>query len=636
MRRTLTIWLMLCAAGSALGQGYDPAQVPRKARQLYEEALNDLVVPTADARARTVARLQEALRAYPAYLDAYVQLGSLYEKERRYAEALAWFEKADSLDPRYFLPGYLQYARAAAGTGDFSRALRLCDRYLQQPGLRAEERQRALDWQAHFRFGESSAARRLPFRPVNLGDSVNSPDPEYLPSLTIDQRTLIFTRNLGSRNEDFFISHRREDGHWSRALNIGPPVNSGYNEGAESISPDGRWLLFTICNRPGGAGSCDLYAAAVTDSGWSNPMNLGPALNSEAWESQPCLSPDNRDLYFISRRPGGYGGSDIYVSHRRADGRWGPPVNLGDSVNTAGDESSPFIHADNQTLYFASTGWPGVGGSDLYLTRRRGGGWTRPQNLGYPVNTIDHEGSLFVAADGETAYFASDRSDSRGLLDLYTFRLDSAARPVRTLYVQGHVYDRKTGAHIPADITLSDLDTDSLLSRIQTDSRGAYLVTLPVGRDYALSVSRPGYLFYADHFTLPDTAAWKPFLLDIPLTPIAAGARIRLNNIFFGFNSDSLEPASRGELDRLAALLEENPSLRVSIQGHTDSVGTAAYNLTLSRARAAAVVDYLVGRGIAAERLKAEGFGATRPVADNSSEEGRALNRRTEMLVLGK
>lgn len=627
----------MVAGITASAQRYDPGSVPPKARRLYEQAAGALQMSSGAGGEQAIGLLKKALDAYPGYLDACMQLADLYGRRHEYQAAVTYYERAYGIDSLYILPAYLRYAKAEAGTGRFAEALKLVSRYLAEPRLGGTSRDNALQWQSHFAFGDSSARRHIPFDPINLGDSINTADAEYAPALTIDQKTLIFTRNVSGHNEDFFISHLREDSSWGLATALGPPVNSGYNEGVQTVSQDGRLLMFTICNRPGGMGSCDLYYAQKEPSGWSAPRNLGPIVNSPYWDSQPCLSPDGGALYFVSNRPGGMGGSDIYVSKLGPDGRWGRPRNLGPATNTPGDESSPFLHADGQTLYFASNGWPGLGGVDLYYARSKpDGSWQPPVDLGYPINTIDHDGSLFVAADGKTAYFASDRSDSRGKLDIYRFQLYPEARPVRTLFVRGYVYDQQSGARLGATVDLIDLASGRTLTHIPTDRGGNYLVTLPVGKDYAFNVSREGYLFHSEHFSLKDSAGHRPFEINIGLEPIRVNARMILRNIFFAFDKHELLPASRVELDKVVRLMKQNPGLRIRLDGYTDSLGTAAHNKQLSLARAQAVVSYLVAGGIAADRMAARGNGASNPVAPNDTESGRALNRRTELVVTGR
>ena len=319
------------------------------------------------------------------------------------------------------------------------------------------------------------------------------------------------------------------------------------------------------------------------------------------------------------------------------NGKWSEPENLGPEINTKGDESCPFIHADNQTLYFTSTGLQGYGEDDLFFTKKGPkSDWSVPQNLGYPVNTIHKEGTLFIAADAKTAYYSSDRSDSKGGLDIYSFELRENIRPSKTLWVKGKVFDKKTIKGLPSAVELIDLNTKQLLSKVQTDEQGNYLITLPVGKDYLFNVNRKGYLFYSDNFFLSQHSPDSIYEKNIPLQPIEANASIILKNIFFDVNKFDLKPESESELDKMVQLLNENPTLKIQINGHTDSVGKAADNLKLSDNRAKAVVAYLVKKNILSQRLSAKGFGATQPIAPNKTEEGKALNRRTEMKVVSQ
>ena len=285
--------------------------------------------------------------------------------------------------------------------------------------------------------------------------------------------------------------------------------------------------------RAKGFGNFDLYISYNTPTGWSEPINLGANINTEFWESSPSLSPDKNALYFSSDRPGGYGGKDLYVSYR-VNGKWLPAENMGPDINTAGDELAPFIHADNQTLYYTSNGLPGYGGTDIYVLRKTGDKtWSKPENLGYPINTIENEGSLFVAADGVTAYYASDRADTKGYLDLYKFTLKQDVRPVKTLYVKGYVTDAKTQKGLPCTVELSVDSSQQVLSNVQTDETGFYFITLPVGRNYTFTVNRKGYLFYSDVFNLADKPSDSTYEKNIALQPVELNATVRMKNIQF-------------------------------------------------------------------------------------------------------
>ncbi|MEI9935253.1 MAG: OmpA family protein [Ferruginibacter sp.] len=318
------------------------------------------------------------------------------------------------------------------------------------------------------------------------------------------------------------------------------------------------------------------------------------------------------------------------------DGEWTEPENLGPTINTEGDESCAFMYADNQTLFFNSNGHPGYGKTDLYFSKKiNDSTWSEPENLGYPINTIDDEGSLIVAADGRTAYYASDRSDTKGGLDLYTFQLREDIRPPKTLWVKGNVFDAKTKEGLPSSVELTDINTRKLISKVQTDEGGNYLATLPVGTDYAFNVNRKGYLFFSENYNLGDSSKDSVFIADIPLQPIQAGASIVLKNIFFDTKKSDLKPGSLIELDRVVQLMIDNPDLKILISGYTDNVGSEADNLKLSASRALTVVNYLLSsRKIAKDRLQYKGFGTSNPIATNATDEGKAMNRRTELSVI--
>ena len=628
---SLSLFSLFAAAQS------DLTKVDKKAVALYEKAL---ALTEVDQYKEAIPLLQQAISRDDKYIDAYLSLAGVYGQLKYYTQSVALYEKAIAIDTDYAAAYSLPYAINLAGTGNFEKALQVINTVLQKPNLHPTTRKSAEYRQKTFQFAvdyqKSRPATTYVFKPQNLGDAINTPELEYFPSMPIDGKLLVFTRRLGGRNEDFFASEKGPNG-WEKAVRLPGQINTPQNEGAQNISQDGEWLVFTGCNRPDGQGNCDLYISYKTADGWSPAFNLGNKVNTDQWESQPSLSPDKRDLYFASRRQDGLGGSDLYVSHLLPSGRWSEPENLGPGINTAGDESTPFIHADNQTLFFASNGLPGYGGDDLFVVRKGPDGkWGKPENLGYPINTIDHEGALFIAADAKTAFYASDRGDSKGGLDIYTFELREDVRPAKTLWVRGKVYDEKTKAGLPSAVELIDLGTKQTVSRVQTDETGNYLITLPTGKDYAFNVARKGYLFYSDNYSFKNKTADSTYQKDIPLQPIEAQAAIVLRNLFFETGKYDIESASEVELDKVVQFLQDNPTVKIQIEGHTDNVGSAADNQKLSTARAYAAVNYLVEKGIKGTRLVAKGFGATKPVADNKTEEGRAQNRRTEMRVLEK
>ena len=636
--RTYILLLSFCLLSTLCTTAqYKPENVNKRAAQLYSKGLE---LAQGDDFKGGIAALREAVKIDPAFEDAWLSIAGMYGELKNYQGAIDNYERAKALDSNYFLDYNLPYSINLAGKGDFEKALAAVNTFLTDPKLNETSRKAGEFRQKCYRFALDYAASHpltdYKFEPRNMGDSINSDVSEYYPTVTIDGNKLIYTRRVHNYNEDFYESDR-VNGVWSKSQSLPGNINTNENEGAQNISQDGQWLIFTGCNFPDGHGSCDLYISYLTADGWSTPENLGDSINTEDWESAPSLSPDKRDLYFASRRPDGYGGSDIYVSHRLLNGRWSSPENLGPTINTIGDEGTPFIHADNQSLYFTSNGHPGYGGDDLFVSRRGSNGvWGKPENLGYPINTIENEGSLVIAADGKTAYYASDRADSRGGLDLYTFEMRKDIRPAQTLWVKGKVFDKSSGKGLPSSVELTDLSTRTVISKLQTDETGNYLITLPKGKDYAFNVNRRGYLFFSENFPLSQQQGDTAYNIDIPLQPIEANASIILRNIFFDRNKYDLDPQSQVELDKVVQLLKDNPTLKIQINGHTDNTGKPADNLTLSENRARAVTSYLVTKGITAARLSSKGWGDTHPIADNTTEQGRAQNRRTELKVISK
>ncbi|MEC5142290.1 OmpA family protein [Chitinophaga sp. 212800010-3] len=628
MKKTCLLILLGCLCSISLlaqSQIVSYENAPKKAKASFDKAIEAF---RNYQSAAAIGYLEEALKSAPNFTDAYGQMGLCYLEMKNYKASNTAFEKLKQLDSSGLKPVMIAYSKAMAGTGNFTGALQLINQYLAVAKAKSPI---AENLKANYEFAVHNG-KTVPFHPENLGANVNSKDPEYFPSLTIDSKTLIYTRRVNNRNEDFYITHRDNNNKWSPAENMGEPVNSNFNEGAQNISQDGTMLVFTGCDFPEGKGSCDLYYSEKTEKGWTAPKNFGAPINTRDWESQPCLSADKQTLYFARQTPDN--GSDIFVSNLQPNGHWSTPERLGPNINTKGNESTPFIHADGQTLYFASNGHPGYGGMDIFYSRRQpDGSWGPAINLGYPINTIDEDASLVVDANGTTAYFASDRAEGFGSLDIYSFELYPEARPLQTLYVKGFVYDTATHARLAADIEITDLQGGYHIAKVKANDNGDYLAPLPVGKDYAMHVNKQGYLFYSDHFSLKDHNPGTPFEKNIPLQPLTANASIVLHNIFFDTKQYSLKPASITELDKLVQLLKENPAIKIEISGYTDNVGTDKDNQILSENRAKAVVQYLTEKGISAARLTSKGYGKTQPVADNDTEEGRAQNRRTVMTI---
>lgn len=589
--------------------------------------------------------LKRATDIDPGFYEAYMVMGQAYFDLEEFRNAASAFSEALDLNPGFFPVAYYNLGLSYLRVGEYLPAREAFTDFLARDDISGEMRKLAEKNLLNCNFAIEAIKNPVPFDPASLDETVNTGADEYWPTLTADEETLIFTRQTlsdpeagqipGNYREDFYVS-RMEKGNWSTAVFMGEPLASEQNEGAPSITPDGRKIYFTACNRENGFGSCDIYAAKRTGDSWSKPENLGPPVNTHSWEAQPSVSADGRTLYFASNRSGGKGGMDIWKSTRESDGRWSDPVNLGDVINTPGNEMSPFIHLDGSTLYFASDGHPGMGGMDLFVSRLgEDGEWTEPENLGYPINTHHDEIGLIINAAGDMAYFASNRMEGRGK-DIYVFELHSEARPREVSYMKGTVFDSETRRRLHARFEIIDIETaETEIEAWSDENHGEFLIPIVTGRDYALNVSREGYLFYSEHFSLSGhSGQTDPFLMDVPLQPIKQGEKVVLRNIFFGFDSYMLMEESVAELTRLYDFMENNPSLRIRINGHTDNTGDPEYNLRLSERRAEEVVRFLEEKGISPDRMKHKGFGESEPVADNETAEGRALNRRTEFEII--
>jgi len=594
----------------------------------------------------------KAAQADERFVEPRIMLAEIAEQRGEDDEAITRYREVMAIAPRFFPTAQLHLADLEFRTGQYAQAEQNYRGYLdkeQDPQRKARARL-GLD---NCTFAARAIQQPVPFEPKNLGPAVNSADPEYYPCITADDATLIYTRRVKDpelipwgMQEDFMVSHRGAEGAWQAAKPI-PTVNTRqYNEGAGTLTPDGRFIVFTKCATEDGSyggslqgfGSCDLFISRRIGDRWTPPENLGPPVNSRNWETQPSMASDGRTLYFIrgTQAQDGIKSMDIYSTALQDDGTWSKPEKLGANVNTAFQEESVQIHPDGRTLYFSSNGHPGFGGLDIFVSRKEeDGSWGKALNLGYPINTGGDENSLLVSADGEVAYFASDREGGLGDLDLYSFELYPEARPLAVSFIRGKVTDRTNGQPVEADVQLYDLATGKLATGAYSDPlTGEFLVCIPAGRSYALNASSEGYLFFSQNYDVAAGTPKEPYTLNVPLSPLTAGSVIALRNIFFNTASYELLPTSNAELDKLTALLKSNPTLRIELGGHTDNVGADAANMTLSDQRAQAVRDFVIAQGIDASRITAKGYGETKPVATNDTEEGRAQNRRTEVTVL--
>ncbi len=591
--------------------------------------------------------LNRAVEADPLFTEAFILRGDVYADLRQPDQAIDSYQSAIMTNNPFAPSLYMILAGVQQNAGRYGDARLNYIRFIESQGIPESKKQQAEKGVMACDFALDAMAHPVPFSPVNMGDSINTPYDEYINAITADEERLYFTRK-NPRNamtidrsqefeEDFYFAVR-QDTTWRYAQSLGTPINTHGNEGALSISPDGKYLFFAACNREDGFGSCDLYWSRWVDNHWSLPENLGPTVNSPQWDSQPSFSSDGKTLYFASKRSGGKGSSDIWTTHLQSGGNWSVPENLGDSVNTPQEEMAPFIHPDDQTLYFSSKGHRGMGGLDLFFCRKnRDNRWGSPVNLGYPINTHAEEITLVVNSKGNMAFISSDKLGGKGRQDVYKFPLYDKARPLLTTYFKGVVYDEETKSRLDARFELTDLEQMKLIAESRSDRvTGEFLLVLPTERNYGLNVSREGYLFYSENFPLTGNGDLsKPFIKNIPLKPIKVGEKVVLKNIFFDTDQYSLKDQSMVELDKLVDFLKKNPKLKIEISGHTDNIGTSVHNLELSQNRAKAVFDFLSGHGIDGKRMTYKGYGFNDPVDSNDTESGRANNRRTEFKVIG-
>mgnify|MGYP005850669681 FL=1 len=645
----LALWLLLLWSLPLQAQ-QKYSSTSKKAISLYEKGYEKLKNRDFEGG---VEDMLKAVARDPLFVEAHFGLarnfqiyGSKYYPD--FAARMRYhFEQVAKLAPQdkqYAMAHYV-LANEYLKRGQYPQAQKAAQQYLATEPGNADYQARAKLVLESTVFALKGLQKPLDFRPEPLPEKINKKDfLVYFPVLTADQNTLIYTARHNSRQsrENMYISRRDSDGQWQEPTTLSERINTpSNNEGTCSISADGRMLVFTSCQSGKTFGSCDLFISRKIGDEWTEPVNLGPAINSPAWESQPSLSADGRTLYFVSDRNRGRG-KDIYVSYMDDQGQWQEALNLGESINSAGDEFSPFIHANGKTLFFSSNGRVGYGGLDIYYSDLADGQWTAPTNLGYPINNHFDQVSLFISSDGKKGYYSDEKLKENGIdyLSSALMYFDMPAEATvkyKSNYVKGTVYDAKTKKKIKADIELFNINNNQREAAVQSDPvNGSYMIVLAEGAEYALEASKKGYTFKSAYFnySIQQGDALQPVLLDIYLDPIEKGVKFTLNNIFFDTGEYRLKDKSKAELDKLIQFMLDNELVRGEISGHTDNIGDAQANVELSLKRAKSVYEYLQSNGIATNRLIFKGYGQSQPAAPNDSEENRQRNRRIEFKIL--
>ncbi len=711
--------------------------------------------------------LQRYLKANdfnPNNADLNYNIGICYLNSSFKNKAKAHFEKAYSLKPNvtgdiHYWLGYCYHLEL-----DWDKAEKEYDIYLtavtqanNQPEVK----------KARKRLEECGYGREMVKKPIkvkitNLGAEINSSYTDYNPVLTKDQDQLMFTSRRpgttagpdGDKDitideywEDIYVSYSFNQ-RWTKPKNIGAPINTVGHEATDNLSPNGERLLIFIDNR----GQGDIYESAMQeDLNWSKPELLKDPISTKFHESSASLSTNLDSLYFVSERPSGIGGKDIYLAIRNvSSGKWTIIQNLGPNINTEYDEESVYLMPDGKTLYFSSRGHNSMGGYDIFKSELSGGQWGKPINLGYPLNTADDDVNLIMTSGGKKGYYASVRYEGFGERDLYQVELGESTpeiadsvktevletqfiagkKTANSAILKGLITDSYNRNPIEAELQIFEADTAVLVEQIKTDPKtGTYAVYIPAGKSYLINVTAPNYTSTSGKVTIPPAATnpivEKDFMLtvlssvttilkgkvsdikthqplaanlvirdnvkevdvaqiktntltgeyevaipagrtysmmiksedymtaydnvdipiekkgqivtkDVDLNSLAVGNKIVLKNIFYDFDKATLRPASIVELNHLVDLLNEYPTMRIEISSHTDNKGTPEYNIVLSNNRSKSVVTYLINHGIDPARLENRGYGLTQPIASNDTDAGRQMNRRTEFRILSK
>ncbi len=635
-------------------QGQDSCKVTldKKTEKLYNDAMGMFKKKN---YSQASLALRNVLKEEPECVDAYYVLGLINFKKANANLTEAW---------KYFMetikrcPGYDPYAYYYLGEisyvdEKFDTVVRFMTEFLKDVDkIKSDaDYNRAVELLRYSRFYLEMIRNPVPFRP-KVVEGISTTENEYLPILSPDNQMAFFTREKkfpGDKNsvvptprmkEKFMFSLLGSDGEFTLGEEMPEPFNINDNEGGATLTADNNNLYYTVCkfDKVKRYLNCDIYFSEYINEEWTPIRSVSRKINlAGSWESQPSISADGKILYFISDRIGGFGGYDIYRSFKNDSGEWGTPINLGPVINSTSNEKSPFIHPDGKTLYFSSDGWTGLGGYDIFISRMNDNGtWSKPKNIGFPINSPDDEVGFFVSTDGTKGFFASNKFSGMGGWDLYSFDLYDEARPEKVLFIKGTVKSESDMEPVKAKIELTNIGTKTT-SQIPMDTMtGKYVAVTPFNSDYIMTIKKEGYVYESKYIARIDSTFKAPAEINMEIKPIELNKSYRINDVYFGFNSYDLTSESKVVLDQLIGFLEENTSIFIQIQGHTDNIGNDAANLKLSSDRAKSVYNYLIEKGIPVKRLTYKGFGESMPVETNNTEEGRAKNRRTVFVITEK
>ncbi|MBN2683260.1 MAG: OmpA family protein [Bacteroidales bacterium] len=657
-----------------------PKTKNKKALELYDQALDVL----RDNDMAAIKLLKEAVKIAPKYVEAYYVLGDIYynlpEKVRQKVMKTGNTSELSNIDSymtqanRYFnmviglCPSYANYSsyffigEFYYGRNMYDKASELYQVFLDNTTEKGSLLERARKKNKQCKTYKELLQNPVPFNPKAV-EGVSSKEDEYLPLISPDGDFIFYTRGYYKKGtnsyinsafvEEFTVSEKLPKSEPGiNKYNDGNPMSSPFNQaqdvvkqGAVSITIDNRFLYVTICKTERDYTNCDIYVSENIDGKWSALKNLGPNINSnESWESQPSISADGKTLFFASVRPDNIDfnmsnqSSDIWKSVQDEKGNWKKAENLGPTINTAGDEKSPFMHSDSQTLYFSSNGRTGVGDYDIYYSRVNNGRWTEPVNIGFPINSENEDLGFVVSTDGKTGYFTSNRLSGPGKRDIFSFDLYQEARPEKVFFAKGQLVDDKGADLQDAKIEIKNTKTSKVTEGMVDKKTGNYAIAVATEDDAELlmTVKKKDYTFTSKLIKPTEELVQEPVKIDFEVKPVAVGKTVELNDIYFATASALFDNSSIKILESFIEFLEENPTVKIEIRGHTDNEGNAETNMELSIKRAKAVHDFLILMGVEKHRLSYKGFGQTKPVASNDTPEGRSKNRRTEFLIIAK
>ncbi|MFH1160683.1 MAG: OmpA family protein [bacterium] len=634
----LLLGLLFPPAGSLFAQDKCGVELDKKDEKIYQDGV------TAFRRGNYVQAVQVMkgiLNRNPDLVDAWYILGMSYinRRDSDFGLAESCFRKVLELCPLYDPYVFFYLGEIAYSSDQFEQTIQYMTEFLKDVDKikKNEDYNRAVNLLEYSKFYLEMVKNPVPFQPEVVA-GISTQEDEYLSILSPDNQVAMFTREkkiLPDKNsllqtpgykEKFMFSMRDFDGTFSEGEEMPEPFNINDNEGGATLTADNNTLYYTVCryDRTNHYLNCDIFFSENRNDEWQEIQSAGNKINKpNSWESQPSVSTDGTVLFFVSDRPGGYGGYDIYKTVKDADGRWTAPINLGPLINTTGNEKSPFIHPDGKTLYFSSDGWMGLGGYDIFYSRLQDdGAFRKPENLGYPINSPDDEVGFFVSTDGTRGFFASNKLKGKGGWDLYSFDLYDKARPEKVLFIKGTVKDENSFEPVKARIELKNVETKKVNEVTLDTNTGKYVAVAPFQNDYIMTIKKEGYVYESKYISKVDTTFNAPVKVDLEIQPIELDKSYRINDIYFAFNSYDLTQESKVVLDQLIEFLELNPTLSIQIQGHTDAIGNDAANLILSDNRAKSVYEYLIANHVARTRLTFKGFGETQPLTSNDTEEG--------------